>query len=242
MGVAMERAGWSGGVRRDPVAVRAEAKAEGVRVAAVKAQATPPADVGPVPVAPARGPQRVVTDWAAVPGGMRRAVGRRLEEADVFDLMLAQAMRRHGDSAARFVPPLSWGQVAMARHYRGLVERHEAGGVRCASLEAGRSGGSGGDFMDAYVAVGREIDRLRARIGAGSALVLRRVRPSARGSRVTITDRAVVDMVCLGNMALDAVLAAHGWSVHQTYRQGLLTALCGALDRMQGYGAGAATR
>jgi hypothetical protein len=238
----MGRAGWAGVVRRDPVVVRAEAKAEVVRVASVKAQATPPADVGPVPVAPARGPQRVVTEFVALPGGMRRAVGRRLEEADVFDVMLAQAARRHGDSEARFTPPLSHGQIAMARHYRALVERHEAGGVKCSSLEAGRAGGSGGDFMDAYLAVGREIDQLRARIGAGSALVLRRVRPSERGSRVTIADRMVVDLVCLGNLTFDAVLVAHGWSVCREYRQGLLTALVGALDRMQGYrGAGPTT-
>ena len=61
------------------------------------------------------------------------------------------------------------------------------------------------------------------------------VRPSARGSRVTITDRAVVDMVCLRDMTLDAVLGAHGWSVCREYRQALLATLVGALDRMQGY-------
>lgn len=223
-------------VRRDPSVVQAEAKAEVARVAAALAQATPPLDVGPVPVAPARGPQRVVTDFVAVPGGVRRIVGRHLEEADVFDVMLAQARRRHGDSDAPFVPPLSWGQIAIARHYRALVERHDAGGVRCASLEAGRSGGSGGDFMDAHLAIGREIDRLRARIGAGSALVLRRVRPSDRGSRASITDRALVDLVAIGNLTLDSVLQRHGWAVHLQYRQALKTALAGALDRMQGYG------
>ncbi len=215
---------------------------ERMRLRAVLAQATPPADVGPVPVAPARGPQRVVTDYVALPGGMRRAAGRRLEAADVFDLMLAQAVRRHGDSVGPVVMPFSWGQIAIARHYRALVERHDGGGVKCSSLDGGRAGGSGGDFMDAHLAVGREIDGLRRRIGAGSALVLRRVRPSDRGSRASITDRALVDLVCLAGMTLDGVLARHGWSVEGRYRAALRVALAGALDRMQGYGAGSAPR
>jgi hypothetical protein len=224
------------------VAMGRDLDSERMRLRAVLAQATPPVDVGPVPVAPARGPQRVVTDYVALPGGMRRVAGRRLEEADVFDLMLAQAARRHGDSEGPVVMPFSWGQIAIARHYRALVERHEAGGVKCASLEGGRAGGSGGDFMDAYLAVGREIDVLRARIGMGSALVLRRVRPSERGSRASITDRALVDLVALGNMTLDGVLARHGWVVKGVYRAGLRVALAGALDRMQVYGAGGAAR
>lgn len=95
--------------------------------------------------------------------------------------------------------------------------------------------------MDAYLAVGREIDQLRARIGAGAALVLRRVRPSARGSRVTIADRRLVDLVCIGGMTFDAVLQRHGWAIKGEYRAGLRDALAGALDRMQGYrGAGCA--
>lgn len=224
------------------VAMTRRVDGERARIAAMLAQATPPDGVGPVPVAPARGPCRVVTDWAALPGGMRRAVGQRLEQADVFDVMLAQARRRHGDSEAPFAPPLSPGQIAMARHYRALTERHDAGGVRCSSLEAGRAGGSGGDFMDAYLAVGMELDRLHSRIGAGAALVLRRVRPSDRGSRITIADRRLVDLVCLGNLSLDAVLVRHGWVVKGQYRQGLRDALAGALDRMQGYRGAAPAR
>jgi hypothetical protein len=203
-------------------------------VAAVLARATPPADVGPVPVAPARGAMRIETEREVVNGLTKRVLGKRLEQADVFDLMIAQARRRQGD-AAGFVAPFTPGQVYMARHYRGLTERHAAGGVRCASLEAGREGGTGGDFMDAYLAVGRELDRLHGRIGPGQAMVLRRVRPSARGSRVGISDRRVVDMVCLCGMTLGDVLEAHGWAVKGEYRDGVRTALCGALDRMQGY-------
>jgi hypothetical protein len=225
MALAGKAAGAAGAVFRG--AIEADA------VAAVLARATPPADVGPVPVAPARGAMRVHDVEEVVNGLRKRLLGRRLEQADVFDVMIAQARRRHGD-AAGFVPPFTPGQVYMARHYRGLTERHAAGGVRCASLEAGREGG-GGDFMDAYLAVGRELDRLHGRIGPGQALVLRRVRPSARGSRAGISDRRIVDMVCLCGMTLGQVLEAHGWAVKGQYRDGVRTALCGALDRMQGY-------
>jgi hypothetical protein len=226
MALAGKAAGASAAVFRKGI----EAEA----VAAVLARATPPADVGPVPVAPARGAMRIETDREVVNGLTKRVLGKRLEQADVFDVMIAQARRRHGD-AAGFVAPFTPGQVYMARYYRGLTERYSAGGVRCASLEAGREGGAGGDFMDAYLAVGRELDRLHGRIGPGQALVLRRVRPSQRGSRVGISDRSVVDMVCLAGMTPGGVLQAHGWSVKVEYLAGVRTALCGALDRMQGY-------
>jgi hypothetical protein len=232
-----DRAGWAGVIKREPQAVKAEAKAEARRVVAMLAHAAPPADVGPVPVAPARGAQRIVTDYVALPGGMRRAVGKRLEEADVFDRMHAQAQRRHGDSDAVFVAPFSHGQIGMARHYRTLTERHAAGGVRCSSMEAGR-GGSGGEFMDAYLAIGRELDRLHARIEDVRGDALRRVRPSERAGHGVVTVRALVDGVCLGNLTLDQVLARHGWACKGAYRQALRQALAAALDRMQGYGVG----
>ena len=211
-----------------------KALADGDAVAQCLARATPPEGVGPVPVAPARGAMRIEVEKEVVNGLTKRVLGKRLEQADVFDVMIAQARRRQGD-AAGFVAPFTPGQVYMARHYRGLTERHLAGGVRCASLEAGREGGTGGDFMDAYLAVGRELDRLHGRIGPGQALVLRRVRPSQRGSRVRISDRSIVDLVCLAGLTPGAVLQAHGWSVKVEYLAGVRTALCGALDRMQGY-------
>jgi hypothetical protein len=79
-------------------------------VAAVLARATPPADVGPVPVAPARGAMRIETEREVVNGLTKRVLGKRMEQADVFDVMIAQARRRHGD-AAGFVPPFTPGQV-----------------------------------------------------------------------------------------------------------------------------------
>ncbi|WP_235841862.1 hypothetical protein [Cereibacter johrii] len=135
-----------------------------------------------------------------------------------------------------FEPPFSPGQIAMARHYRGLVERHSAGGVRCSSIEAQRGGSpTGGEFMDGYLREGEELARLRARIGTGSALAVRRIRPSKRGSKAAILDRTLVDMVALSGLTLSEVLAAHGWAKRTDSLSALRIALAAALDRMQGY-------
>lgn len=226
--------------------------AEAARVAAVMRSATPPAVCGPdIPVAPARGPLRLVTPVELVPGsevrvrpsgycGPGEAAARAgVILADVFDRMALTARESDGPE------PFTAGQVAAARRYRDLVERHEAGGVRCSSLEA-RSGGSGngGDVADARLAEAREIEAMQRRVGAGAALVVRRVRPSARGgaARGIITDRALVDQVCLGGRTLSEVLRSHGWSCKGQHREALRTALAGALDRMQRYGLRAPTR
>jgi hypothetical protein len=207
-----------------------------LRVAALKASATL-IGVGPVPVAPARGAVKVGPVWDVKAGGTRRLVGHRAELADVFDRMILSARERHDRSGsdAPFAPPFTPGQTYMARHYRALTERYSAGGVRCSSAEAGRAGGDGGGFMDAYMADGCELSALHRRIGTGSAMVLRRIRPSARGSRTTILDRRLVDLVCLGGQTLSQVLRAHGWSDDGKHRDPLRQALCAALDRMQGY-------
>lgn len=216
--------------------------AEAQRIAAIKARAAPPESCGPaIPVAPARGACRAfqpvemmptgAAGWEPQPAGYR---GRdAVQVMDVFDTMARAASGR--DEAA----PFTAGQVAAARQYRALVERHEAGGMRCASLEAvGRGGGGGGAFIDAFVAEGQQIARLRARIGTGAALSVRRIRPSSRGAaaRGIITDRALVDAVCLGDQTLSAVLKAHGWASKGDHREALRKALAAALDRMQGYG------
>lgn len=207
----------------------------------IKADATPPMSVGPVvPVAPARGSFRVFTHLEFATGrggGVARPAGhagrQTLAATDVFDRMSERARQRAGDGP--FVPPLTHGQVAAGRMYRDLVERHSAGGVKCSSLEAQTGGGGSGGFMDAHIHLGRQIDAMRGRIGAGAAMVLRRIRPSQRGSRATITDRALVDAVCLRDMELGQVLRAHGWSTRACMREALRSALAGALDRMQGY-------
>lgn len=224
-------------------AVRGE---EGRRIAAVLLRATPPRKMRAAPVAPARGTMRLVdcVEAAAevVPdrGGWSlpsRITGKYWEAQCQLSIMVQQARAAHrakGSNEA-FVPPFTPGQIQMARHYASLVERHEAGGMKCASLEARGGGGQGGGFADAFLAEGREIDAIRRRIGTGQAMVVRRVRPSARGTKMGILDRTLVDMVCLQGRDITDVLEAHGWAPHGDARKALRAALVSALDRMSGY-------
>jgi hypothetical protein len=95
--------------------------------------------------------------------------------------------------------------------------------------------GSGGG--DREVAILRDIGQLRAlhaRIGNGLAQEVRRIRPNG-AKRKPIYVRRLVDMVCLGDEALDDVLRFHRWTLNQKAREGLRVALCAALERMQGY-------
>lgn len=211
---------------------------EALRLRAMLDRATPPDAMQAAPVAPARGPMRLVENVSIDADLTLRRDGWRWEGLDQLSVMCRQAWLAHQaqGGGAGFVPPFSPGQIAMGRHYAGLVERHDGAGIKCASLDGRSSGGSGGGFADAYLAEGREIAAIRRRIGDGVAMAVRRMRPSERGSRATITDRRVVDLVCLGGMDLTAVLRAHGWAQKGETRKALRLALCAALDRMQGYG------
>lgn len=215
----------------------ARLQSEAARLAAIKARGVVPDVCGDaIPQAPARGAFRVFEPQALYPDGqggfaVRSADYRGrsvIQRADVFDVMGAKAARHKKPS------PLSPSQVAMGRHYRDLVERHACAGLKCSSIEAIRTGGSGrgGDFMDAVLRDREEIERLRRRIGTGSAMVVRRIRPSQRGSRVSISDRRLVDMVCLEDRALSGVLKAHGWSVYGNTSKAVAKALELALERM----------
>lgn len=219
-----------GFVRRKPERVTLDMKAEVGRIAQVKAAAP-----SGLPFGPGRGPVQLVNDWQGQPGGTRRLVGRHYEEADVFTRMCRAAILRHERLGLEHdvVLPLTWGQIGTGRDYRTVTERHAAGGVKCVSWD--RAKGGGGDFMDAHLALGRKLHGYHAAIGQGSALVLRRIRPSVRGARSGITDRALVDAVCLKGMMPGAVLKAHGWSDDGKHRAAVMAALVGALDRMQGY-------
>ncbi|PRZ41634.1 hypothetical protein [Tritonibacter scottomollicae] len=211
-------------------------KAEADRIEAVKARGYVPEVCGDaIPEAPARGAIRVFQpmslfpdgkdDWVARPSGYR---GRSaMQRADVFDVMTAKAAS-NGKLA-----PFTRVQVAAGRYYRDLVERHACAGVRCSSVEALRSGGGGsGSFIDAVLRDREEIARIRRRIGTGTAMAVRKIRPSKRGSRMNITDRCLVDMVCLEDKPISAVLRAHGWSVQGQTSCALRQALADALDRM----------
>lgn len=210
-------------------------EAEAMRLEAVRLGAAVPDACGPeIAPAPGRGRASPVTftrlypkgagEWEAKPEGyMGRAALRR---DDVFARMEVAARRRGG---AMVLTP---GQVAMARHYATLVERHEGGLVKCQSFDDVRGGGA--DVMDAWLRERDEIDRLRARIGAGVALDLRRIRPSQRGARRPVTARALVDLVCVADMTLREVLLRHGWGGRGDDVARLAEALAGALDRMAG--------
>ena len=216
-----------------------DARAEAARVAEILDRATPPEEMAAAPVAPARGTMRLVPNWVVSSGGTRLRDGAHWEEACALCQMVERARRRHeaaGDGQP-FVAPFTPGQIAIAAEYRVLTERHAAGGVRCASLEALRAarGGSGGEFIDAYIEVGQELARLHRRIGDGLAMELRRIRPSSRGSRISISARRLVDMVCLGGQSVDEVLSAHGWNVDGSTRLAGRKALSSVLDRMIGY-------
>lgn len=233
------------------IAGRVRAGRDAARVQQVLARAAPPPEMQAAPVAPARGAMRLVDNIAVGHDGDVVQDGVRWQSLDPLSIMCRQAYvahRRRGDDS-RFSPPFTPGQIAMALHYQGLVERHEAAGVKCVSLE-GRGGGSGhgGGFADAYLAEGREIEAIRRRVSVvrgpdGSqvqavALEVRRVRPSARGGRSIIMARRLVDLVVLGSMDLSAVLRAHGWSDDGKHRAILKVALGAALDRAQGYSEG----
>ena len=228
---------------RDARAVlRAEEQA---RLDAIRAASAVPDECGPdIAPAPARGGfvvERQITmvpngvdrhgldKWAAAPTGFgHRANVRR---ADVFDGMHAQAARRKRPMI------LSPGQVAMGRRYHDLVELLSADGCVLSRLDASRSSGDGGNWMDRRIELSNELDMLRRRIGSGVAMAVRRVRPSIRGEvqRGPISDRVLVDMVCLKGSTLDQVLRAHGWAIKGDSRKAIGEALAAALDRMIGY-------
>ncbi|GAA4218575.1 hypothetical protein GCM10022290_09380 [Sagittula marina] len=137
--------------------------------------------------------------------------------------------------APMFEPPFDGGQVQAGRDYAALTERVASSGVKCASLEALRSGGGGGSG-GVSEAVARDMQRLAAlhvRIGAGLAKDV--VRPSRGGMRSTITVRTLVDDVCLGDRTLAQVLRRHGWADDTRVKAVLRGHLRGALDRMRGY-------
>lgn len=228
-----------------PAPASRDLNAERQRLAAIIAAATPPAECGPdIIPAPARGHCVLVSHIAMTPNGTdargeqnwvpaATGYGHRasVRQMDVFDRMVLAARR------ARRPAPLTPGQISVARRYRDLVERHDAGGIRCSDLDRATGSGTGGDFMGAYLSEGREIEAIRRRIGCGASLAIRRIRPSTRGgpARRAILDRALVDMVCLGDRTLSEVLRAHGWQVDGRHRSALAEALSAALDRMIGY-------
>ncbi|TRD21897.1 hypothetical protein [Palleronia caenipelagi] len=212
---------------------------EAARIDAVRHAARNPKSCSrEIPVAPARGPVAEFRETVSLPKGD----GFQLAEApyragcpgrvrDVFDIMTEQAMRRRGGRA-----PFTAGQVQIARDYRALFERVQSAGMKCsADLNAVRGGDGGRDFMDVFIADSERLRRLQRAIGAGDALAPRRdgAHNMDRGTRRSITDARLVEMVCVGQEPLSAVLRAHGWALAGKNRKCLHDALCASLERMR---------
>lgn len=166
--------------------------------------------------------------WAFVEHGYKGKVGARI--GDVFDAMADQAAKAGGPV------PFTGGQIDTARRYHAITERVSAGNIKLSSVEGRGGGGDGRDAMDTYAACCETLRRYHRAIGTGVSMAVRRVRPSARGGpgRRNISDRALVDAVCLGGMTVTEALSAHGWSNRGGNIQAARQALCGALDRMAG--------
>jgi hypothetical protein len=187
----------------------------------------------------------LVEEREMLPGSVerQRVRGLHFRVTDALTAMCRAAELRHEAKDGAFVPPFTMVQVHAGQTYAALVERHGAAGVRLASAEAlGGSGGGSGVFIDGYVDQGRMIGALQRQIGGDVALSVRRVRPSARGGRVAVTVRRLVDDVCLNGLTLSRVLERHGWAPKGDHREALRLALCGALDRMSWVVCGRAAR
>lgn len=219
--------------RRDRVAAQEQGRMDDVRALGF----VPDAVGTEITMAPARGPVRMFDTMALYPKGAGdfelKAAGyagrKTLQCVDSFDVMAVKAARHKKQS------PFNPAQIAMGRFYRDLVEKHACAGVKCSSLEGVSQGGSGGgDFMDAVLRDRDRIDVLRRRIGSGSAAVVRRQRPSSRGSRTSIFDRRLVDIVCLEDGTISDVLKSHGWSIKADLITSLQLSLGLVLDRMMG--------
>ena len=208
-----------------------------LRIAALRGGCAVPDRCGPeISAAPARGeiitfdPVVMMPDGKSESGWRAEAMGYRgrsaARAADVFDRIEASVRR------SRSAMPFSPGQIEAARRYRGMVERHDAGGIKVASLEGRGAGGSGGDFMDAYLSEGREIARMRAAIGSGMAMVPRR--RGSGGAARAVSLRAAVDALCLDDLTPGEVLRRFGWGEKGANRDALRRALAEALERMRG--------
>ncbi len=193
-----------------------------------------------IPVAPARGPVAEFRELRSMPRGdgfvlveAPYRAGRPGRARDIFDTMTDQTTRRGGE------PPFTRAQVGAARDYRALHERVQSAGVKCSRAFDVQIGGQGQgqvDFMDAYIRDTQRLAMFHRAIGDGVAMSVRQdgANTMDRGSRWSVTDTRLVEMVCIGDKPLNAVLKAHGWSASSKGTKRLRAALCAALERMQG--------
>ncbi len=206
------------------------------RVAGIKAQAMPHAEMRAATVAPARGPQQLVPSFTVTPGGMRRIEGAHWQGLSPLATAVVQAKLRHEGRGtdAPFVPPFNPAQVAVAEDYAALVEWREGSALRCASLEGGRGGGGSGLFIETYIKQGEWLAELHQRIGDGVAMSPRR-HMDRGNTRRAIRVRVALDLMVLDGVTVKAVLRRFGWAANIRECRDLRLAICAALDRMQGY-------
>lgn len=227
-----------------PLKGQIKRQGEAARVRAMLVDAAPPPAMSAAPVAPARGPQQLVPTFTVTGGGMRRVDGAHWQGLSPLAAAVAQARLRHEGRGtdAPFVPPFNPAQVAVAEDYAALVEWREGSPLRCASLEGGRSGGGGaGLFIDTYIDQGQWLAELRRRIGDGVAMDVRR-HMDRGNTRRTIRVRVALDLLVLDGVAVKAILRRFGWVANMRECRDLRLAICGALDRMQGYSDGGSAK
>jgi hypothetical protein len=214
------------------------------RLEAVRLRGAVPAGCGfdgAIPTAPARGPVEVFSprEVMQTEAGNFRIVrtgymgATALRRADAFDVMEAQAARQAKARNKDHRPLFTTAQVEAGRTYGHLAERHDARGARCSSIEAQSRGAGGGSYIDAVVAEGQRLERMRAAIGDGWAMTIQRTSPHGDVRRA-IRARTLVDMVCIEGKTVAEVLERFGWNRSVKYLAPLRVELSAALDRLHG--------
>ncbi|MEL6959820.1 MAG: hypothetical protein AAGL89_12800 [Pseudomonadota bacterium] len=218
-------------------------------LAAQIANAAPPDECSvDVPISPARGPVTPYQDYHVVAVGaedfevtkIRYKSGAPARALDLFDKMMAQSSRRRDGPAFTMLHAMA------ARKYRDLTEQVKSSGLAASPVFSDKLGGSGKrDAMDAYMANTQRLAWMHASIGDAIAKdIKRKAKAIDNGGRIVgevelrqigkrlITVRMLVDLVCLQEKSLRAVLMAHGWRDSGKNLKTLRAALCAALERI----------
>lgn len=187
--------------------------------------------------APARGPVLLFHPREAVISEAGNVVTQKAGRfagmlvQDAFLKAEVQAVKR------KQPPPFTAGQIGVGREYRNLFDRCASSGLKLSKVDGSGGGGGAGGVSEAVLADMQALRWLQKRIGTGTAMAVRRVRPSRRGgaSARIITDLSLVHAFCVDCETLSGVLTAHGWSDYAGNKKVLHRALRAALDRMRGY-------
>jgi DNA-directed RNA polymerase specialized sigma24 family protein len=125
-----------------------------------------------------------------------RGVAEQLTQDAFVKLHLRWGGLRRLDRAPAYLRSAVLNGARSHLRRRKGVERHDARGARCSSIEGQSRGTGGGSYIDAVVAEGQRLDRMRSAIGDGWAMEPRRVGPNG-DLRRAIRVRKMVDMVCI---------------------------------------------